>query len=306
VISRLPLTPGSSSRSITVEGRDGSAGPGLEPDYLTTGPDYLRSMGIPLQAGRDFIVRDERSAPPVAVVSETMARLVWPGASAVGQRIKVGADSSWREVVGVAADVRQHGLDQTPRPTLYLPYAQDPWSKLTVVIRARTAAAALSQPVAAAIHGIDRDLAVSNIRTMDQVVAASLTARRFNLTLIGLFAVSALLLATLGVYGVISYTVAQRTREVGIRLAIGAQPRDVMTMIVKQGAGLALVGVAIGVIAALALTPLLGSLLYAITPTDQMTFAEVGAAVIGVALLASYLPARRAAKSDPVVALRQD
>ena len=278
----------------------------VEPDYLTTGPDYLRTMGITLQGGRDFTARDRHDAPPVAVVSEALARKAWQGMNAVGQHLRVGADTLWREVVGVAADVHQHGLDQLTRPTLYLPYSQDPWTRMTVVVRSQGSPAGMALPVERAIHAIDRDLAVADVRTMDEVVAVSLTARRFNLALIGLFAASALLLAALGIYGVISYTVAQRTREVGIRMAVGARPQDVMKLIVKQGAGLALAGVCIGVISALALTPVLQSLLYAITPTDRATFAEVGAGLVAVALLACYLPARRAARTDPVVALRQD
>jgi predicted lysophospholipase L1 biosynthesis ABC-type transport system permease subunit len=242
----------------------------------------------------------------VVLVNETLAHQAWPAASALGQRLKIGSDSEWLEVVGIAGDVHQHRLDQAARPTLYVPYAQDPWTKLTVVVRTQGPAPGAATAVASAIHAIDPDLALASVLTMDEVVAQSLTARRFNLTLIGLFAASALLLATLGIYGVISYTVVQRTREVGIRMAVGAQPWDVVKLIVREGAGLALVGIGIGVVAALALTPLLQSLLYAITPTDRSTFAEVGGVLVTVALAASLLPARRAARADPVLALRQE
>jgi putative ABC transport system permease protein len=305
VISRLPFNPGSSSRSIEIEGRDPSAQE-LGPDYLTAGPEYLRSMGITLLGGREFTSRDGATAPGVAIVSQALARVAWPDRNAIGQRLRVGGDSAWLEVVGVAADVHQHGLDRKPRPTLYIPYAQDPWNRLTVVARTTGPVAGASLPVTAVIHQVDPDLAVSALRPMDDVVSASLSARRFNLTLIGLFAASALLLATLGIYGVVSYTVAQRSREVGIRMAVGAAPGQVVAMIMGQGARLAGGGVLIGLGAALVLTPLLRGLLYAITPTDLRTYIEAGGVLLGVALLACYVPARRATRVDPAVVLRSE
>jgi len=305
VISRLPFNPGSSSRSIEIEGRDPSA-QDLSPDYLTAAPQYLQSMGITLLGGREFTSRDGATAPGVAVVSQELARVAWPNENAIGQRLRIGGDSIWHEVVGVAADVHQHGLDRKPRPTLYIPYAQDPWNRLTVVARTTGTVSAATLPVTAAIHAVDRDLAVSALRPMDEVVSASLGARRFNLTLIGLFAASALLLATLGIYGVVSYTVAQRSREVGIRMAVGAAPGQVVAMIMRQGAGMAVGGVLIGLGAALVLTPLLRGLLYAITPTDLRTYAEAGGIILGVALIACYMPARRATRVDPAVVLRSE
>ena len=305
VISRLPFNPGSSSRSIEVEGRDASA-EDLGPDYLTAGPQYLQSMGITLLGGREFTIRDGIAAPGVAIVSQALARVAWPNQNAIGRRLKIGGDSVWHEVVGVAADVHQHGLDRKPRPTLYIPYAQDPWNRLTVVARTTGPVAGVSLPFTAVIHEVDRDLAVSALRPMEDVVSASLSARRFNLTLIGLFAASALLLATLGIYGVVSYTVAQRSREVGIRMAVGAAPGQVVAMIMRQGARLAGGGVLIGLGAALVLTPLLRGLLYAITPTDVRTYVEAGSVILGVALLACYVPARRAANADPARVLRSE
>jgi predicted permease len=263
-------------------------------------------MGIPLRSGREFTDRDGPNTPPVAVVSEAMAKAFWPAGDAVGKRILAGNDTAWREVVGVAADVRQHGLDIEPRPTLYLPYTQDPWSILSVVVRSRTATSVSAAAITREIQSLDRDLAVSDARTMDEVMAESLTPRRFNLILIGLFAGSALLLAALGIYGVFSYTVVQRTREVGIRVALGAQSADVLKLVVGSGIRLSLAGTAIGLLAALALTPVLQSLLFGITPTDVETFAEVAILLTGVALLASYLPAHRATRVDPIVALRAE
>jgi predicted permease len=305
VVSRLPLRPGGSTRSLEVEGRAEDE-EFITPDYQVSGPDYLRSLGIPLRAGREFTSQDGAAAPPVAVVSEAMAKAFWPGANAIGKRIKVGYDSTWRVVVGVAADVRQHGLDIAPVPTLYLPYAQDPWSILTVVVRTRTVASASVAMVTRELQSLDHNLAVSEVRTMDEVVAQSLTPRRFNLILIGLFSASALLLAALGIYGVISYTVAQRTREVGIRVALGAQTADVLKLVVGSGIRLSLAGIVIGLLAALGLTPVLRSLLFGITPTDLATFAEVAAVLTVVALVASYLPAHRATRVDPIVALKAE
>jgi len=305
LVSRLPLRPGGSGRSLQIEGREQKA-EDVTPDYLVSGSDYLKSMGIPLRGGREFTDRDDSDAPPVAVVSEAMARAFWPGGDAIGKRILVGTDTAWREIVGIAGDVRQRSLDIAPRPTLYLPYTQDPWSILTVVVRTRTDPSASAAAVTHEIQSIDRDLAVSDVRTMDEVVAQSLTPRRFNLILIGLFAGSALLLAALGIYGVISYTVAQRTREVGIRVALGAQSADVLRLVVGSGIRLSLAGTAIGLVAALGLTPVLQSLLFGITPTDPETFLEVAILLTAVALLASYLPALRATRVDPIVALRAE
>ncbi|MEP6473130.1 MAG: FtsX-like permease family protein, partial [Gemmatimonadota bacterium] len=306
VVSRLALAPGSSTRSIALEGSNGSAGLSLEPDYLTAGPDYLRSMGITLQAGREFTANDRDGAPAVAMISQAMARKLWPSASAIGQRFRIDGDTAWREVVGVTADVRQRGFDRAPRPTFYVPFAQDPWTRLTVVVRARSSVVEIQRNAAAAIQGLDRDLAVSDIRPMTEVMAASLTERRFNLTLIGLFAGSALLLAIVGVYGVISYTVTQRTREVGIRMAIGAESRQIVAMIVRQGGGLAGAGILIGIAGSVLLAPVLRGMLFDITPTDLATYAEVSGVVMLVALAACYQPARRVTRVDPAIVLRSE
>ncbi len=306
VVSRLALAPGSSTRSIALEGSNGSAGLSLEPDYLTAGPDYLRSMGITLQAGREFAANDRDGAPAVAMINQAMARKLWPSASAIGQRFRIDGDTAWREVVGVTADVRQRGFDRAPRPTFYVPFAQDPWTRLTVVVRARSSVVEIQRNAAAAIQRLDRDLAVSDIRPMTEVMAASLTERRFNLTLIGLFAGSALLLAIVGVYGVISYTVTQRTREVGIRMAIGAESRQIVAMIVRQGGGLAGAGILIGIAGSVLLTPVLRGMLFDITPTDLATYAEVSGVVMLVALAACYQPARRVTRVDPAIVLRSE
>jgi len=223
----------------------------------------------------------------------------------LGKRIQV-RDDRWRTIVGVVADVRQHELDRKPIPAVYLPYGQDPWANFTLTVRGNGSAAAMTAPVEAKIHAVDADQAVYAVRTMDEVVSRSLAARKFTLTLIGLFTSIALLLAAVGVYGVIAYGVAQRTREMGVRVALGALPGDVVRLVVRDGVLMAAAGVAAGLAAAVLLAPVLQQMLYAVEPRDPATFGTVGGMVILVALLASYLPARRASRVDPLEALREE
>ncbi|HXI21614.1 MAG TPA: FtsX-like permease family protein, partial [Gemmatimonadales bacterium] len=306
VISRLPLNPGASTRSIEVEGAVARRGESLEPDYLVTSPGYFRSLGIRLLAGRDFTERDRPGTAPVVIVSRKLAETLWPGVPVLGRRLKVGDDTAWRTVIGLAADVQQHGLDRAPEPALYLPWADDPWPFLTVALRTRGDPAALATPAEAVIHGIDPDLAVSSIRPMAAVVADSLVARRFSLLLIGLFAGLALVLAIVGVYGVMAHSVARRVRELGIRIALGARPADVLRLIAGYGLRLALSGIGLGLLLALGLAPLLQSLLFGVRPLDPVTFAVVTLSVLGVVLVAGLVPARRATRVDPMRTLREE
>ena len=304
IVSRLPLNPGASSSNLVVFGRE-ERPDDPNPDYLTASPGYFNSMSIPVIAGRDFDVRDVIGAPSVAIINAATAARFWPGQSALGKRIQI-RDTLWREVVGVTQDVRQHLLERSPNVALYIPYAQDPWSSATLVAHTTGDPAALTHSVERVIHALDADQPLSSARTMDQVVLRSLGARRFTLALIGLFTAIALVLAAVGVYGVIAYGVAQRTREVGVRIALGALPRDVVRLVVGDGLRLALFGVGVGLFAAVLLAPALQSLLYAVTPRDPATFSVVAATVAAVALLASWLPAHRASQVDPIVALREE
>ena len=304
VISRLPLNPGSSRSSMDVFGKT-SHSTDPSPDYLTATPDYFKSLDIPITAGRPFDARDVIGAPPVAIVNAALANFFFKGENPIGQRIRI-RDTLWREVVGVTRDVRQHLLERAPIPAVYIPYAQDPWGNANLVVRTTGEPAALTHGVEREIRAIDADQPLAAVRTMDQVVDRSLAARRFTLTLIGLFTAIALALAAIGVYGVIAYNMSQRTRELGVRIALGAMPRDVVGLVVGDGVKLALIGVTCGLVAAIALAPVLRSMLYAVTPRDPVTFLAVGATVTLVALLASWLPARRASKVDPVDALRSD
>lgn len=274
-------------------------------DNANVTPLYFQTMGIPLLQGRDFSDHDTSDTTPVIIINEAFARKHFPNENPLGQIINAGAK---REVVGVVGNVKPRGLDLETRPQLYLPYAQKPTiaSFLTFTIRTESAPLSLAAAVQKEIAALDKNLAVANVRTMDQIVSASLEQRRLTMTLFSGFAAIAVLLAAIGVYGVVSYSVTQRTHELGIRVALGARWSDVLRLILRQGIVLALVGVAVGIGAALALTRLMRSLLFQVAATDVATFVSVAVGLIVVVLLACYVPARRAAKVDPLVALRYE
>jgi len=242
------------------------------------------------------------------LINETMARELWPGQSPVGKRIKFpGSEKNpqpWRTVVGVVSDVKQYELDRKEPMQIYLPEDQYPTSGMTLVVRATSEPSSLIAAVRNAIHGIDKDLAVDSIATMDQLLADSISLRRFSMLLLMIFAGAALMLAAVGIYGVISYSVTQRTHEIGVRMALGAQARDVLAMVVKQGMVLALSGVGIGLGASFALMRLMKDLLFGVSVTDPLTFVMIALLLLLVALLACWVPARRAVKVDPMLALK--
>jgi putative ABC transport system permease protein len=273
--------------------------------------NYLQTMGIPLVRGRYFNEQDKIDSTPVLIVSESLARRFWPNQDPIGKRLKWGpaaSNSSWLTIVGVVPDVKQGALDAETLPHTFEPYAQHHGgpSSLNIAIRAVGDPGSLASALHAAVWGIDRQLAVAQLRTMDQVVSESTAPRRFNLFLLSAFAALAMVLAAIGIYGVIANSVAQRTHEIGIRMALGARPVDVLRLVLGQGLRLTLLGVGIGIVGALGLTHFLTSLLFGVKPTDPATFLGVTVALVLVALLASYLPARRATKVDPMVALRYE
>jgi putative ABC transport system permease protein len=285
--------------------------PGQQPsaDRRVISPDYFGAMSIPVRKGRPFEDQDKANAPPVVIINETFARRYFPGEDPIGKSIipgegKVGIS---REIVGVVGDVKHAGLDAETSPEYYVPYEQASVDQLTVV--ARTASGNPTN-IAAALRGVitsmDKEQPVYNIRPMTQLLGESVARRRFNLMLLGGFALLALLLAAIGIYGVISYSVAQRTREIGIRIALGAQIRDVIKLILRQGLALALAGLAAGLLVSFFMTKLMSSLLFGVSATDPVTFGSVALILLFVALLACYIPARRAAKVDPNVALRYE
>jgi putative ABC transport system permease protein len=264
-------------------------------------------MQSPLIAGRSFTEQDTEQSPQVVIINETMARKVFPGEDPLGKRITVWRDEKFmREIVGVVGDVKPSGLDAENEPQIYVPHAQDPWGVMSLVVRTKGEPTVLAGAVRSAVLALDKDQPVYDVKTMEDVVAASVASRRTPMLLFTVFAGVALLLAAVGIYGVISYSVTQRTHEIGIRMALGAQTTDVLKMIVRQGMALSLVGVLTGLLAAFALTRVMSGLLFGVSATDPVTFAAVSVLLAAVALLASYIPARRATKVDPMVALRYE
>jgi putative ABC transport system permease protein len=306
-ISSLPLAGFDNDNDFVIEGRPKPL-PNQQPVAWanSTSVDYFRTMGIQLRDGRSFTDRDTETAPKVALISETFARRYFPDETPLGKRIGNGNPDNWTEIVGVVADVKQFGLSQDARVTMYFPLAQRPARRLFYALR--TTAEPLSQtPVFRnAVATLDKNLAVSDIQTMQGRTAQSIGQERFTLLLFGLFAALALILAAAGIYGVMSYSVAQRTHEIGIRQALGAQTRDVLALVLREGLLLVLIGAAIGVSAALLLTSLMEKLLFGVSPTDPLTFVGVAGLLAAVALLACYLPARRATRVDPMEALRYE
>jgi putative ABC transport system permease protein len=287
-------------------------------EYKSVSPTYFKTMQIPVLRGRDFTEQDVEASPWVVVINRSMAEKFWPNENPIGQVITLGTVSEERprEIVGVVENVRQAGLAQEPRPEMYLPYLQQleiclgnrKMARLhkSLVIRAASSSAELTTAVRRAVAELDKDQAVYGFRSMNQVLASSTSPYRFYMLLLGIFAGVALVLAAIGIYGVISYSVNERTHEIGIRLALGAQPQEVLALILKHGLILSLIGAALGLAASLAATRILSSFLFAVTPHDPITFTLVSLVLIMITLLATYLPARRATKVDPVVALRYE
>ena len=312
-ISFLPLTLQGRTTGIVLEGQPPPA-PGQVPfaDFRSVSPGYFTTMGIPLLQGRDFSWDDAPQSPPVMIVSQTMARNFWPHGDAVDKRIKLGGANSgtpWVTVVGVVADVRQLELIGTPRPAMYFPASQDAGTGDTLrdwVIRASGDATALASAVRTAVWAIDPTLPISRIQTMERVRSNYLGPQQFNLALVALFGVLALILAAAGLYGVAAYSVAQRRREIAIRMAMGAQASDVLRLVLAYGTKLAVLGLAVGSLTAVVLTRLVSGLLYGVSEHDPLTFAGVAVLLVFVAVISSYIPARRAMRVDPLVALRYE
>ena len=308
VAGNLPLTYNGDSMFISVEGLPDPP-PDQQPDviYRVIGPGYFATMGIQIVRGRDFTDHDKGDAKDVVVISEKTAQHFWPGQDPIGKRLKPGSSAStspWREVIGVVKDVRQNDLIAPTKMEMYLNYRQVkniPANAL--VVRTTIDPMSLAGSVRNAIWSVEKDQAVADIDTMDHIVAEAVARQRFSMVLLGFFAAVALLLASVGIYGVMSYSVAQRTREIGIRIALGARRADVLQMTVKAGLKLVGAGMLLGVAAAFILTRVMATLLYGISATDPITFAGISLVLLAVAIFASYVPALRATKVDPIVAL---
>ncbi len=275
--------------------------------FYNVGPDYFHTMQIPLLAGREFTGRDTAEAPPVAIINQTMARRYFlPGEDPLGKRVLLVRENEAVEIVGVAGDVKRFELDDVAGPEIYWPYSQKPRWATYFAIRTDSDPTSIVTALRSRMSGLDKDVPVLNVSTIDQMVAAALRGPRFNSALIGAFAGLALVLASFGLYAVISYSVTQRTHEIGVRIAVGADQGDIFKLIVGQGVLMTLIGVAVGLTASVALTRAMSSLLFGVTATDPLTFAGISLLLTFVSLLACYIPARRAMKVDPMAALRYE
>ena len=273
-------------------------------------PDYFQTMGVALREGRYLENRDDQNSQPVLIVNETMARKYWPTESAIGGRVKFGEEAAWITVVGVVADVRQMGMDLPARAEMYLPFRQvigfNAYKPRDLVIRTAGDPLQLAPAVRREVHAVDPDQPVSNIATLDEQLDNGTQSRRVGMILLVAFATLAFLLAVMGIYAVLAYFVTQRRAEIGVRLALGANPRAILGLVLKKGMSLALMGVAIGLVAAFVLTRLMASLLFGVSASDPTTFALISLLLVSVALIACYVPARRATKVDPLIALRYE
>src|SRR5882672_3185962 len=308
-VNYLPLGGSNSSDAFLIEGvPEPPLGQEFVGRYRVCTPDYFRTMGIPVLKGRGFTEQDKAGAPPVVVVNETLARKYWPNQDPIGKRMRFTGPierNPWMQVVGVVQDVK-HEMNLPITEDFYVPHAQDAWQSMVLVAKTRVDPLTLAAPIRQEVGTIDKDQPVFDVRTMRDVRAISLALYSFSSVMLSIFAGVALLLAAIGIYGVMSYAVTQRTQEIGIRMALGARVRDVLKLVVRNGMSLAVIGVIVGLAGAYGLTRLLSSLLVGVAPTDLVTFSIVTFALLVVALLACYIPARRATKVDPLVALRYE
>jgi putative ABC transport system permease protein len=275
--------------------------------FFGVSPEYFTAMGIHLVRGRFFTERDDEKAPNVILIGETFAKRYWPNEDPIGRRMTIGYnDTGPREIVGIVADVKQSNLAERPALEMYTPFPQTPWPFLAVVVRAHGDPTAMAASERRALAQIDPEQPAAEIKTLNDYVARAVATPRFTAMLFGAFAALALVLAGFGLFSVMAYSVAQRRREIGIRMALGAQPAAVRSLVLSQALWLGVVGLAVGLAGALAATRVLGALLFGVSASDPATFGAVSAALLFVMLAAAYLPARRATRVDPMIALRAD
>jgi putative ABC transport system permease protein len=310
--TNIPLTDSHGRSDITIEGMPlPKPGNYPHPDFHTISDGYVSALGIPLLQGREFVQTDNEKGAPVVIINAKLARQYFPNGDAVGKRLKFGhldpaKPPQWLTIVGVLGDTKMYGLANPARLELYLPFHQSASSDMDVLVRCRVDPSAMTAAIRSAIAAIDKDQPIFAIATMQELISASVAGRRFTLILLGLFSGIALVLAAIGIYGVISYTVAQRTRDIGIRMALGASQTQVLRDVLGLGLRLTGIGLLLGLLGAFLATRVLASLLYGVASTDALTFTAVSAVLTVVALFASYLPARRATRVDPIVALRYE
>ncbi len=308
----LPLSGARIVIAFDIEGRPVPKSDQPSTEYRTISPDYFRTMSIPFIKGRDFTERDDHAAPGVIIVNEAFAQKFFPNEDPIGKRIKpsISTDDTkpvMREIVGVVGNVKHKNLSMAqPDPEAYVPHAQIPFDTMTLVVKTNVNAGSIANAVRSEVRALDKDLPVYSIKTLDEYLASSVAQPRFNTLLLAIFAGLALVLTIIGLYGVMSYSVIQRTHELGIRIALGAQTRDIQKLVLGQGMVLTLIGIGIGLLGAFALTRLMRSLLFGVSATDPLTFVAVSLLLAAIALLACLIPARRAMKVDPMVALRYE
>ncbi|MGH9855056.1 MAG: FtsX-like permease family protein, partial [Blastocatellia bacterium] len=300
----IPLGGGVSS-TLQVAGYAPKPGEDMNFDFNTIGPDYFRTMKIPLLQGREFGQSDAAAAPKVVITNETAARRFWPDQSPIGQRLSFKREE-FREIVGVVKDSKYSRLNEEARPAVYTPFAQDYRGNMSLHVRAIGEPGEMLAAVRREVQALDANLPVYNIRSLEEQKSNSLYTSRMAATLLTVFGLLALGLAAVGLYGVMAYAVNRRTREIGIRLALGARHRDVLRQVLVEGMTIVTIGLALGLSGAVAATRLVAGFLYGVTATDTVSFAGAALLLAGVALLANYLPARRASRTDPLVALRCD
>jgi putative ABC transport system permease protein len=305
--SSLPFATGNPSFIVLMNGQE-EVKPGRpSANFRSVSLDYFRVMGIPLLKGRELTDEDHERAPMVTVINETMAKQYWPNEDPIGQRIKeTSNERAWREIVGIVGSVRHRARGEEPRPEMFVPWSQFPATTLNLAVRTQAEPASFGAALYQAVAAIDANLPVFEVRTMEERLFESVAQPRFHTALLGVFAALALVMAVVGLYAVMAFSVTQRTHEMGIRAALGAQRPDVIVLVLGQGLKLVGIGIGIGMIGAWGLTRVLTTLLYEVRPTDPVTFLAVPVLLIAVAILACWLPARQAAGVDPMVALRHE
>ena len=306
-INYVPMGRTGTSSNFRVEGQPAPL-KGKEPitDYRVITPGYFEAIGTPLRQGRIFTEQDKKGSPMVAIINERLARRYFPSGDALGKRLIISDEDGPLEIVGIAGDVKNEDLEEEADLTVYRPYQQDPWWSMALVLRTTSDPLQLAPAVRDEVRALDREQPVYNVKTMQQVIEESISAKRLAMLMLGFFAFGALLLAAIGIYAVMSYAVTSRSHEIGIRMALGAQPRDILRLIISQGLILTVIGVGIGLVGALALTRAMTEMLYGVKATDPITFFGISLLLAVVAFVACYVPARRATRVDPMIALRYE
>jgi putative ABC transport system permease protein len=305
----LPLGQARNGFPFTIQGRPADSEGAPVAEFAAASPEYFHVLQVPLLAGRNFAESDADKAQQVVLIDQTLRRRYWPDEDPLGKQVKIGpanAQNRWLTIVGVVGDIKSDGFDAPNAPHIYLPVRQSPGYASVIYLRSAGNAESLGEAIRHEVQSLDPNIPVFSVRTMDEVIARSMAERRFALQLLGVFAAVALLLAAIGIYGVMAYSFSQRTHEIGIRIALGAQRMDILRLAVGEGMRLVIIGLAFGLVGAAVLTRFVRTMLFDVSPADPLTFTAISGILAGVAFLACYIPARRATRVDPLVALREE